>query len=167
MSGQEAEGEGAGHSAQIDEPASPAKLELIRRYLRATGLQGGIDTGRFLHRYTIFNDRLTAAMTNASGRLSLRDFLGGPQEAVRQAYEPYRHIWQEEYERHLNWEYTEDELRQIVAFLESDAGRHYRMGDWRMRAYVDTNTEHLIEQIIDDTEAILRSGKQPVPPRQP
>ena len=40
-------------SAQIDMPPSQSKLVLIRRFLRAIGLQQKLDSGSFLERYAI------------------------------------------------------------------------------------------------------------------
>ena len=148
------------NSASIEEPPSPGKLELIRRYLRATGMQRQIETGSFLQRFALPGGPLTEAMASRGDEISLRDMFAIPMDALRRAYEPHRQVWQNEYERHLNWKSTEEELRQIVAFLESDAGQHYLAGDWRMNAYVGTNTEELLEQIVRDAEAILRSRRQ-------
>lgn len=142
----------------IEEPPSPAKLELIRRYQRLTGMQRQIDRGSFLERFAIPGGPLTEAVSSRGGTVTLRDMFELPMAALRRAYEPHRHVWQEEYERHLNWEYTEDELRQIVAFLESDVGQHFLTGEWRMSAYVGTNTEELLEQIVRQAEAELRSS---------
>jgi hypothetical protein len=144
-------------SAMIEEPPTPAKLALIQRYLRLTGTQQRIDSGSFLGRFTLPGGPLAQALMERQPEVSFRDMFAIPIAALRRAYEPHRHVWQEEYERHVNWEYTEDELRQIVAFLESDAGRHFLEGEWRMNAYVDTNTEELLEQIIREAEASLRS----------
>lgn len=145
-------------SAMIETPPSAAKRELIRAYLRLTGLQRRIDSGSFLEPHAFPGGLLTQAMTARGGQVTFRDMFEIPMAALRRAYEPHRHVWQEEYERHLNWEYTEDELRQIVAFLDSAAGRHFLEGQWRMNAYVGTNTEDLEQQIVRDAEAELRSG---------
>ncbi|MFD2431423.1 hypothetical protein ACFSUK_31855 [Sphingobium scionense] len=40
-------------SAQIGEPPSGSKLDLIRRFLRAAGIQDRLDTGQFLERLTL------------------------------------------------------------------------------------------------------------------
>lgn len=146
-------------SAMIEGPPSPAKLELIRRYLRLTGMQRQIDSGSFLQRFAIPGGPLSQAMSSRGANVSFRDMFAIPMEALRSAYEPHRHVWQEEYERHLNWEYTEDELRQIIAFLESNAGQHFLTGEWRMNAYIGTNTEELLEQIVRQAEADLRSSR--------
>jgi hypothetical protein len=144
-------------SAMNEAPPSAAKLELIRRYLRLTGLQRRIDSGSFLEHYALLGGPLTQAMGDR-GAISFSDIFEIPMAALRRAYEPHRHVWQEEYERHLNWEYTEDELRQIVAFLEGNAGRHFLEGEWRMNAYVGTNTEDLEAQIVREAGASLRAG---------
>lgn len=39
-------------SAQIGEPPSGSKLDLIRRFLRAAGIQDRLDTGQFLEGLT-------------------------------------------------------------------------------------------------------------------
>jgi hypothetical protein len=121
-------------------------------------MQRRIDTGSFLERFAMPGGPLTEAVEAGRERISFRELFEIPMAALRRAYEPHRHVWQEEYERHLNWEYTEDELRQIVSFLESDAGRHYLEGEWRMNAYIGTNTEDLLEQIIREAEADVRSS---------
>lgn len=148
----------AASSAMVDEPPSASKLDLIRRYLRVTGLQRRIDTGSFLERFAMPGGRLTKAVAAGRDTISFRDAFRIPMAALLRAYEPHRHVWHEEYERHLNWEYTEDELLQIVSFLESDAGRHYLEGEWRMNAYIGTNTEDLLEQIVREAEADVRSS---------
>lgn len=147
-------------SAMVEEPPSPAKLELIRRYLRLTGTQRRIDSGSFLERYAFPGGRLSEAMAERGGEITFHDLFDIPMAALRRAYEPHRQVWQEEYERHVNWEYTEDELREIVAFLETNAGRHFLDGEWRMNAYVGTNTEELLEQIIREAEASVRSAER-------
>ncbi len=74
------------------------------------------------------------------------------------AYDKHRHTWQDEYETHVNWEFEEEELSLIVAFLESAVGQHFLEGRWRMGAYVGSNTEDLVEQVLADAEAVLREG---------
>ncbi|ALJ14223.1 DUF2059 domain-containing protein [Sphingopyxis macrogoltabida] len=71
----------------------------------------------------------------------------GPIDALKAAYEKYRPQYQEAYEDHINWEFTEEELRGIVNFLESPLGKHYLDGSWRMEAYTGTN--------IEETEQVL------------
>ena len=74
------------------------------------------------------------------------------------AYDKHRHTWQEEYETHVNWEFDEQELLLIVEFLEGTAGQHFLEGRWRMGAYIGSDTEDLVEQIVADAEAALRDG---------
>ena len=64
-------------------------------------------------------------------------------------------IWQEEYESHINWEFAESELAQVVAFLEAPVGQHFLDGRWRMDAYISTNTEELVEQIVEEAESAI------------
>jgi hypothetical protein len=144
-------------SAMVAEPPSPAKLELIRRYLRLTGTQQRIDSGSFLQPIAVPGGPLSQPMVELQPDVSFRDMFTIPMAALLRAYQPHRHVWQEEYERHVNWEYGEDELRQIVAFLGSGAGQHFLEGERRMNAYVGTNTEELLEQIVSEAQAILRS----------
>lgn len=148
------------HNSRCSPRPSPAKLALIRRYLQLNGTQRQIDTGSFLDRYAFPHGVLAQAMAARGGRATLRDMFTVPMDALRRAYAPHRQVWQQEYERHLNWEYSEDQLRQIVAFLESDAGRHFLVGEWRMNAYVGTGTEELLEQIVREAEASLRGSGQ-------
>ena len=74
----------------------------------------------------------------------------GPMEALRRAYQPRRAAFQEAYEAHVNWEFTEDELTEIVRFLETPAGRHFLTGRWRMEAYVETDMEEVVEEIVQE-----------------
>ncbi len=79
-------------------------------------------------------------------------------QALLVAYEPRRQAWQEEYEGHLNWEFNEAELYEIVAFLETPTGQHFLEGRRRMDAYVGTNIEHLVEEIVVAAAAALGSA---------
>lgn len=140
-------------SAQIEEPPGPSKLDLIRRFLQAAGLQHRIDNGSFLERYAIPGGPVfTSAARDGA---TLRDAFDAASAALRTAYEKHRHVWQEEYESHVNWEFTEEELREIVTFLESPVGQHFLEGRWRMDAYIGTNTEELTEQIVREAEAVV------------
>jgi hypothetical protein len=141
-----------------ENPPSPSKLALIRRYLELNGTQRRIDTGSFLEGYALPDGRLSQALGARGGQATLRELFTTPMDALRRAYEPHRQVWQQEYERHVNWEYSEVELREIVTFLESRAGRHFLTGEWRMNAYVGTNTEELLEQIVRTAETELRSS---------
>ena len=75
--------------------------------------------------------------------------------ALKKAYDKRRSAYQQAYENHVNWEFTEEELAQIVDFLERPAGKHYLDGRWRMEAYVATDTEELEEQIVAEAQASL------------
>lgn len=75
--------------------------------------------------------------------------------ALKKAYAKHRSEYQQAYESHVNWEFTEEELAEIVAFLERPAGKHYLDGRWRMEAYVGTNTEELEERIVAEAQASL------------
>jgi hypothetical protein len=124
-------------------PPSPSKLDLIRRFLRATGLQSEIDTGSFLRRY---------ALGELFVDVKLREAL----KALGAAYLKHRDTWQAEYEDHVHWEFSEAELVQIVTFLESGAGQHLLEGRLRIDAYIGTNTEDLIEEIVMEAVKALR-----------
>jgi len=132
-------------SAMIEEPPSPSKQALICRFLEASGIQHAIDSGTFVQRLALPGGPLVGSGLNFGANL----------EAVARAYAKHRAVWQDEYERHANWEFTEEELRGIVGFLESDIGKHFLEGRWRMDAYVATNTEHLLEDIVADAQASL------------
>ncbi len=75
--------------------------------------------------------------------------------ALTNVYTKYRAEYQQAYEDHVNWEFTEAELAEIVGFLERPAGKHFLDGRWRMEAYVGTNTEELEEQIVNEAMANL------------
>jgi hypothetical protein len=77
--------------------------------------------------------------------------------ALKNAYARHRKTYQQAYESHVNWEFTEAELSQIVSFLEQPVGKHFLDGRWRMDAYVGTDTEELKQQIV--TEATARLAK--------
>lgn len=142
-------------SAQISVPPSPAKLDLIRRFLRAIGQQSRLDTGSFLERYAMPGGPM---WQDSSGASQTETFAGGfdrRKAALINAYARHRADYQQAYERHVNWEFTEDELREIVTFLERPVGRHFLDGRWRMDAYVGTDTEEIEEQIVRDAMASL------------
>jgi hypothetical protein len=143
-------------SAQVEKPASLAKLALIRRFMKAIGLQDKLDTGSFLERYAVPG----GPMSTISSGQTLSETLSGSFEkgmtALRDAYAPHRAEYQKAYEDHLNWEFTETELTEIVGFLERPVGQHYLDGRWRMEAYVATNTEDLEARIVAEAQANLR-----------
>ncbi|UXC90146.1 MULTISPECIES: DUF2059 domain-containing protein [unclassified Sphingobium] len=140
-------------SAQIEEPPSSHKLDLIRRFLVASGIQQQIDRGKFVERFGIPGGHIYKCAAERGATF------GGAVDTslvvLRSAYEKHRHIWQEEYENHVNWEFTESELEQVVAFLEAPVGQHFLEGRWRMDAYIGTNTEELVEQIIEEAEGAI------------
>lgn len=141
-------------AAQIDSPPSPSKLGLIKRYLRAIGRQQELDSGIFLERYAVPGGPMWAkSMTRPY------ETLGGGfekrMEALRAAYSKHRAEYQEAYEQHVNWEFTEAELAEIVSFLEKPVGKHYLDGRWRMDAYVHTGMEDTEAQIVREAIASI------------
>lgn len=146
-------------SAMIETPPSPSKLALIRRFLELNGTQHEIDTGSFLERYAMPGGPLLEMNALDGQPAPIETFQGAfekPLNALAQAYAKHRQTWQEEYENHVNWEFSEGELRTIVSFLEGKPGQHFLEGRWRMEAYVGTNTEELIEQIVAEAEQRLQ-----------
>lgn len=136
-------------SAKESSPPSSEKSALIRRFMKASGLQVRIDTGSFLERYAFIPELGWAQGTeNAAQNSTLMERWTGPIEALKAAYEKYRPQYQEAYESHINWEFTEEELRGIVSFLESPLGEHYLDGTWRMEAYTGTNMEEAEEMLV-------------------
>ena len=142
-------------SAQIEEPPSPSKRDLIKRFLRAVGRQDELDTGSFLERHAMPGGAMWQVPAEGQLSESLMDGFTRRRAALVEAYERHRADYQEEYESHVNWEFTEYELREIVGFLEQPAGKHFLEGRWRMDAYVGTNTEEMEEQIVRDAIAAL------------
>jgi len=141
-------------AAQIEGTPSPSKLGLIKRYLRAIGRQQELDSGSFLERYAVPGGPMWGkSMTRPS------ETLGGGfekrMEALRAAYSRHRSEYQEAYEQHVNWEFTEDELAEIVNFLEKPVGKHYLDGRWRMDAYVHTDMEDTEAQIVKEAIASI------------
>lgn len=145
-------------SAMVEESPSPSKLALIRRFLIANDTQAEIDSGDFLQRFALPGTPLAMVAAGASGEITFQQSFELPMKALLAAYGQHRSTWQEEYERHVNWEFQEQELSLIVSFLESTTGQHFLEGRWRMGAYVGTNTENLVEQIVADAEVALREG---------
>ena len=143
-------------SAQIEQAPSPSKLQLIKRFMRAIGLQDQLDTGSFLERYTIPGGPMWKV---ASGEALTEDLASGFKvrfEALKTAYEKRRPFYQKAYEEHLNWEFTETELSAIVTFLEKPVGQHYLDGRWRMEAYTNTNTEDIEAEILKEAIGALQ-----------
>jgi biotin carboxylase len=139
--------------------ASQMKLALIRRFLELNGTQAAIDDGTFLDRYADSSPVLIEAVEGGGGSTTLRDRLVRPIEALRRAYLPHRGEYQAAFEAHVNGEFTEDELREIVGFLETDTGQHFIEGRWRMDAYTQTSMEEITEEIIVQAAQELRSGQ--------
>lgn len=142
-------------AAQIENPPSATKLALIKRFLRAIGRQDQLDSGSFLERHAMPGGVMWPI--KAEGQLA-DDLLGGFERrmsALKEAYEKRRTAYQQAYESHLNWEFKEEELFQMVEFLESSVGQHYLDGRWRMEAYTDTSTEDLEQEIVAEAQASL------------
>lgn len=142
-------------AAKIEAPPSPTKLILIRRFLRAIGRQDQLDTGSFLEHYAIPGGPMWHVEPGSQITESLSGGFQVKMSALKKAYAKHRAEYQEAFESHVNWEFTADELAEIVAFLERPAGKHYLDGRWRMEAYVGTNTEELEEQIVAEAQASL------------
>jgi hypothetical protein len=142
-------------SAQIDKPASPSKLLLIRRFLRAIGLQQQLDSGGFLERYAIPGGPMWQVTSSQGAQESLKGGFEKRMAALTNAYAKHRTECQRAYEDHVNWEFNEAELAEIVGFLERPVGKHFLDGRWRMEAYVGTETEQMEEQILKDAMASL------------
>lgn len=134
-------------SSQVSEPPSASKAALIQRFLDASGIQRQIDNGDHLAKYAHASPLLISADAPIAKVL----------QTLRVVYEPYRQAWQEEYECHVNGEFSEAELAEVVDFLERPAGQLFLQSRWRMDAYISTNTEHLLEEIIVAAMAKLKS----------
>jgi hypothetical protein len=145
-------------SAQESSPPSTEKSVLIHKFMKASGLQGRIDTGNFLERYAFIPELGWAQGTeNAPRNSTLIEQWTGPIDALKAAYEKYRPQYQEAYESHINWEFTEEELRGIVSFLESPLGERYLDGTWRMEAYTGTNMEETEELLVRQAVELYRN----------
>tara|TARA_B100000678_G_scaffold178248_1_gene148673 strand:+ start:203 stop:733 length:531 start_codon:yes stop_codon:yes gene_type:complete len=145
-------------SAQINSPPSEEKLALIRRFMVVAGIQGRIDSGNFLERYA-FAPELGWREPTVEGEsaANLLDALTDRIETLNSVYEKYRPQYQSAYERHLNWEFTESELRQMIAFFETPVGQHYLDGTWRMEAYTGTDLEETEETLVAEAVRAYRS----------
>ncbi|GAA4010369.1 hypothetical protein GCM10022280_04470 [Sphingomonas swuensis] len=142
-------------SAQIGVPASPSKLLLVRRFLRAIGLQQQLDSGSFLERYAVPGGPMWQVTSGQDMREGLKSGFEKRMAALTNAYSKHRKEYQQAYEDHVNWEFTEAELAEIVGFLERPVGKHFLDGRWRMEAYVGTETEQMEEQLLKDAMANL------------
>jgi hypothetical protein len=136
----------------IPEPPSASKLALIREFLRLNGTQAEIDTGSFLDRHSA---ALRAELAVGKPEITYGEFLMAPTAALRTAYGKHRQVWQEEYEAHVNWEFTEPELEELVAFMAGATGQKFLESRWRMKAYVGSNTEDLVDEIVADARGLL------------
>lgn len=143
-------------SAQINEPPSPAKLKLIRQFLQLIGLQDRLDSGSFLERYAIPGGPMWAVTPGVALTESLGDGFKVRFDALKAAYAKRRAIYQKAYEDHLNLEFTEADLNEIVLFLGKPVGKHYLDGRWRMEAYTATNTEDMEADIVKEALASLK-----------
>lgn len=143
-------------SAQINEPPSPAKLKLIRQFLQLIGLQDRLDTGSFLEHYALPGGLMWSVTPGAAISETFGDGFKVRFDALKAAYAKRRAKYQQAYEDHLNWEFTESELNEIVSFLGKPVGKHYLDGRWRMEAYTSTNTEDLEEEIVKEALASLK-----------
>jgi hypothetical protein len=142
-------------AGKIEAPASAGKLILIRRFLRAIGRQDQLDSASFLERYAMPGGALWPIEPGNQLMEDLRSGFERRISALKKAYEKHRATYQKAYEDHVNWEFTEEELATIVAFLESRVGKHYLDGRWRMEAYTDTNTEDIEQSIVAEAQASL------------
>lgn len=145
-------------SAQITSPPSEEKLALIRQFMKAAGIQSRLDSGSFLERYAFVPELGWHELPSEESReVNLLEILTGPIEALKSAYEKYRPIYQSEYESHINWEFKEDEPRQMIAFFESSVGQHYLEGTWRMEAYTATTLEEIEQSLVTEAVQAYRS----------
>jgi hypothetical protein len=142
-------------SEQEDWPPSDAKMTLIRRYLAATGVQDRIEKGSFLDRYTAPGGAVFEAGMKKAG--TIVECLTCGIDAVRRAYSPHQYIWQNQYEQHIHFKFSVEQLEVIVDFLESPTRLHFRDWEWRMDAYISSNTEDIVEQIVDEAIATIEA----------
>ena len=139
-----------------DEPPGVAKLELIRAFLRLNGTQDRIDSGAFFSRLAFFGSPFIAEL----GAQGIRGTVNDVANAFSAAYASKRDLWQAEYERHVNWEFSEAELEEIIAFLESAVGCHFLEGRWRMDAYVSTNMEGEFEEVVAEAKQRMAASSR-------
>jgi hypothetical protein len=149
---------GLAPAAQITTPPGPTKARLIRRYLELVGIQRQIDTGSFLERYALPGGPMWQVPATGNTTAKSETIMGAVEArfaALKNAYASQRSAYQQAYESHVNWEFTEGELAEIVSFLERPVGKHFLDGRWRMEAYVGTDTEDLEQQIVAEATASL------------
>jgi hypothetical protein len=139
-----------------DSPPENFKMALSQRYLLATGMQERIDNAAFLQWHAAPGGMIWDAASKRGG--GLLQCATRASRAVKTAYAPHREIWQEEYERHIDNAFSAEMLEQIVDFFESKAGSEFLNWQWRMDAYITTNTEELVDQILNDAIRILAEG---------
>ena len=77
-------------SAMVEEPASQSKLDLIRKFLVASGIQLKIDSGSFLERYSCPGGPLFNIPSASGEELAFKEAFERPIRAVKAAYEQYR-----------------------------------------------------------------------------
>jgi hypothetical protein len=142
-------------SAQISEPAGPSKLKLIKQFLELVGQQEQLDIGSFLERYALPGGPMWPVKPDVPPSENFKEGFEKRLGALKAAYIKRRAAYQQFYEEHLNWEFTEAELQEIVAFLSKPVGKHYLDGRWRMEAYTNTNTEGMEEEIVKEAAASL------------
>lgn len=142
-------------SGQIAEPPSQSKRLLIKQFLTLIRLQDQLDTGSFLDHYAMPGGPLWKVKSGENLIEPLGDGFKIRSEALKAAYAKRQAIYQKAYEDHLNWEFTEAELREIVGFLGQPVGQHYLDGRWRMEAYTNTNTEDLDAEIVSEAASTL------------
>ena len=134
--------------------ASASKPDLICRFLKATGIQEQIEHGDFLRG---FADEVKLRIVRAGGMPPSPGLREAVLSALRDAYEKHRDVWQEDYEKRVDRVFSEDELRDVVAFLDKPAGQHFLEGLWRMEEYIVAKRE-LIEQICREAETAVPTG---------
>ncbi len=142
-------------SAQITKPPSPTKLKLIKQFMNLIGLQQQIDSGSFLEHYALPGGPMWAATPTEGNIENFSQVFKKKLDALKAAYVTRRPKYQQAYEEHLNWEFTEAELKVIVKFLSTPVGKHYLDGRWRMEAYTNTNTEDMEAEIVNDAVASI------------
>lgn len=145
-------------AAQIDTAPSETKQKLISRYMKTSGLQRRIDNGSFLGKYAVMQGiDWESGQSDTPEGINVLEAITKRIEVLKSVYDKYRSEYQKEYEDHLNWEFTEKELRKIVSFLESPVGQHYLEGTWRMDAYTGTSLEEIEAELVKEALSNYRS----------
>ena len=140
------------------EPPTPEKARLILEFLRLSGLQAKIDSGDVV-------DHLISQIWPAfrSAPLVHGTFISAPRKAFDAAYASRRQVWQDEYENHMHQTFDENELSAMNAFFASPVGQRYVDDQWRMKAFISSNTEDIQEEIV--AEACAAASTLQTPPR--